>query len=81
MGMVHKLHAYTVALNLSVAENSLLLEVAATALGTIEFVLGMYLLLGFRRKFTTRTIALFMLAFTLVTAWIYATDPVPDCGT
>ena len=80
MGMVHKLHAYTVALNLSVAENSLLLEVAATALGTIEFVLGMYLLLGFRRKFTTRTIALFMLAFTLVTAWIYATDPVPDCG-
>ena len=80
MGMVHKLHAYTIALNLPIADSSLLLEAAATVLGTIEFVLGVYLLLGFRRRFTTYAIAAFMFVFTIITAWIYVKNPVPDCG-
>lgn len=80
MGMVHKLHAYTAAFDLPLTDSSLLLEVAATALGTLEFILGIYLLLGAKRKFTTRTIALFMFIFTMLTVWIYAKNPVPDCG-
>lgn len=80
MGMVHKLHAYAIAFDWHLADDALLLKVAATALGTIEFVLGVYLLLGIRRKFTTYTTAFFMLTFTCLTAWIYAKNPVPDCG-
>ena len=80
MGMVHKLYAYTAAFDFQLSHNSLLLEAAAITLGTLEFILGMYLLLGIRRKFTTRTIALFMSVFTLLTIWIFVKNPVPDCG-
>lgn len=80
MGMVHKLHAYTAALSMPISDSSLLLKVVATALGTLEFILGIYLLQGVKRKFTTRTIALFMLTFTVLTVWIYFENPVPDCG-
>ncbi len=80
MGMTHKLSAYTNALNLPYHDSTLLLEFGAVALGTIEFVLGIYLLLGVRRKFTTSCVVLFMLAFTLLTVWIYIDSPVADCG-
>ena len=80
MGMTHKLHAYTAAVGLQFSDNSLLLEFVATALGSIEFVLGVYLFLGAHRRFTTRVITLLMTGFTLITIWIYVKDPVADCG-
>lgn len=80
MGMTHKLHAYASALNLPYSQSMLLLEFLACALGTIEFVLGVYLLLGVHRRWTSRITAAFMLVFTALTAWIYIDNPVPDCG-
>ena len=80
MGMTNKLHAYTSAIGWHFAENSLLLEFAATSLGVVEFVLGVYILIGANRKFTTRLVTLFMAVFTLLTVWIYVSNPVPDCG-
>lgn len=80
MGMTHKLHAYAVALNLPYNSSNLLLEFGACSLGTIEFVLGIYLLLGVRRRFTSRVVFAFMLLFTALTVWIYVDDPVADCG-
>ena len=80
MGMTNKLHAYTTALGWHLSNNSLLLEFAAASLGTIEFVLGVYLLIGANRRFTTRVITLFMAVFTLLTVWIYTSNPVADCG-
>ncbi len=80
MGMTFKLHAYTSAMGLHISEYSLLLEFAATALGTLEFIMGVYLLLGIHRRFTTRIVTLFMILFTALTTWIFISDPVPDCG-
>lgn len=80
MGMTHKLHAYTTYLDFPYSNSALLLEIVATALGTLEFVLGVYLLLGVRRKLTTRLTALFMLGFTVLTLWVYLENPVADCG-
>lgn len=80
MGMTYKLHAYVVALGLQSLASTVLLEFFASALGCIEFVLGIYLLLGVRRKLAVRVTFLFMLIFTAVTIWIYKDNPVPDCG-
>lgn len=80
MGMTNKLHAYTAAIGWHLSSNSLLLEFAAASLGTIEFVLGVYLLIGANRRFTTRAVTLFMFVFTLLTIWIYTSNPIADCG-
>ena len=80
MGMTHKLHAYAAAISLHFNDNSLLLEFMAIALGTIEFVLGVYLFIGAHRHLTTRITTLFMSLFTLLTVWVYFKNPVADCG-
>lgn len=80
MGMTHKLHAYAGAVGMSLKDGSILLQVGAVGLGTVEFVLGVYILLGIRRRVATIAATAFMLAFTLLTAWIYVKSPVPDCG-
>lgn len=80
MGMVNKLYAYCMALQLPVSDNSLLLKFSAVSLGTVEFVLGVYLLMRLRRRIATRSAALFMFCFTLLTVWIYIQSPVADCG-
>ena len=56
MGMVYKLHAYAVALNLPYSSSALLLEFFAVAFGLVEFVLGIYLFLGVRRKLTNAAV-------------------------
>lgn len=79
-GMVYKLNAYLAHWDISVPEGSLWLQGAAVVLATVEFMLGIYLLLGIRRRFTRSCVFLFMLAMTLLTAYIHAYNPVPDCG-
>ena len=80
MGMTHKLHAYAVALGVQLQSDSILLQFFACAIGCVEFVLGIYLLLGVRRKLAVRIAFLVMLVFTAVTVWIYKANPVADCG-
>lgn len=80
MGMVYKFKAYANALSLPLANYDLLLKVGAVSLGTLEFVLGIYLLLGERPKFTRWTLLIFMSFFTSLTVWIYTANPVADCG-
>lgn len=46
MGMTHKLHAYAVALGVQLQSDSILLQFFACAVGCVEFVLGIYLLLA-----------------------------------
>lgn len=80
MGMVFKLNAYLVHWGFSVSNGSLWLQGAVVAMATVEFMLGIYLLLGAHRRLTRVCVFLFMLAMTLFTAYIYACNPVPDCG-
>ena len=79
-GMAIKLNAYLRYWGVSLPDESLWLLGGAVLIATWEFVLGVYLLLGIRRRFTVRCTLVFMLVMTLITAWIYAYNPVPDCG-
>lgn len=53
---------------------------AGIVLSALELLVGISVLLGFQMRLVT-TLGLGMTAFfTLLTAWIYAFDPVQDCG-
>ena len=80
MGMAYKLEAYAEALALPFAHSLLPMEMAATALGTVEFVLGLCLLLGVNRRLTVGLSLLATCVLTALTVWIYVAEPVQDCG-
>ena len=80
-GMEHKLMAYLRHWDvLTWTDGTAWLTAMVIALAAVEFMLGIWLLLGIRRKLTTRTITIVTLAFTLLTIYIYVNEPVPDCG-
>lgn len=56
------------------------LVIAAVALAFMEFSLGMHLLFGMSRVVIGRIVMVFMTFMTLLTAYIFAFDPVTDCG-
>lgn len=80
MGMFHKLAAYFAHWNVEIADDSLWLRIIVILLAAVEFILGVYMLLGIRKKLTSVCTLLFMAAMTLLTLYIYRYNPVPDCG-
>ena len=52
----------------------------AIILSTLELTLGVFLLLGIYRKYTTRLLLAFMLVMTPLTLWVALKNPVKDCG-
>ncbi len=80
-GMEHKLMAYLRQWDiLTWTDGTAWLTAMVVALATIEFMLGIWLLIGIRRKFTTKAVTMLTLLFTLLTIYIYIKEPVPDCG-
>ena len=80
MGMFHKLNAYFTHWGMTFPEDSLLLKVMVVAIATVELVLGICWLLGSRPRFTTWCTTFLLAGMTLLTAYIYLYNPVPDCG-
>lgn len=87
MGMEHKLEAYIRVLTYYMPwagewfhAGTIYLHIPVVALALFEFLLGVNMFLGVHQRFSTAATTLFITAMTLVTAWIYAYDPVPDCG-
>lgn len=80
IGMTYKLQAYATYWQLPYRDSMVALEMMAVCMGTIEFTLGLTLLLGIKRKFTSWVALWFMLLFTGLTTWIYLYNPVADCG-
>lgn len=80
IGMAYKLNAYLRNWDILLSDDSLLLQSGAVFLGTVEFMLGVCLFLGIRRRVTIPVAFLFMLVMTLLTCYIYIYNPVPDCG-
>ena len=80
MGMEHKLEAYCNHMGWNIPAGSLYLDAAAVTLALVEFTLGVYLLLGMRKRLTAIGTFLFMLVMTAMTVYIYLYSPVPDCG-
>ncbi|MCE5204708.1 MAG: DoxX family protein [Porphyromonadaceae bacterium] len=78
LGFTYKIQDYLIELGLT-SLFPLALPVAVLMV-TAEFALGVFLLLGIYRKWTTRLILLFMIFFTPFTLWVAITNPVKDCG-
>lgn len=78
IGFTYKIQDYLIELNLTIFF-SLTIYVAIILI-LLEFALGLMLLLGVYRKWSSRLIALFMLFFAPFTLWIALTNPVEDCG-
>ena len=80
LGTVYKLQDYAEAVGLAGLFPEWMLTVASIALSLTEFLLGISILFAMRRKSTTRLSLAFMLVMTCLTVWIYAANPVSDCG-
>lgn len=78
LGFTYKIQDYLVEMTL--ADFFPLALPVAVIMVTAEFSLGVLLLLGICRKWTTRLIALFLIFFTPLTLWIAIANPVKDCG-
>ena len=49
-------------------------------LSAIEFLIGIYLFFGIRRKTTSICVLIFMIIMSFLTLYIYIANPVEDCG-
>ena len=78
MGMVYKLQAYLTHWSISI--DDLWLKVGTVALGVVELQLGVYLLLGIRRRTTVWMTLLMMLGFTALSIYLYLDGGIADCG-
>ena len=80
IGMGYKINAYLHNWGFLFSDESVVILILAIGLSAIEFLLGIYLFLGIRRKLTTITTTLLICFLTVVTIYIYKTNAVPDCG-
>ncbi len=78
LGSAYKFQDYFMAFNLDWLMFSAL--PSALLLSTLEFVIGIGILLGLKMRLSAWGGLLFMAVFTPLTLYIAITDPVPDCG-
>ena len=79
-GFQYKLHDYATAFGLTAWVSESLLLAAAIGMAALEFALGIYLLLGFNRRFASGMSVLLMLFMTPLTLYLALENPVSDCG-
>ena len=80
VGMQYKVEDYFVAMGLSVPPASIWPLLLGIALSLVEFLLGIYLLFGIRRRLTSWGLLIFMVFYTPLTLWLALTNGVSDCG-
>ena len=78
-GMVQKLHEYVVASGVGHIP-FLTLVIIAIILAILEFSIGVHLLFGMSQVIISKVTVVFMSVMTLLTAYIWVFNPVPDCG-
>ena len=79
LGMVYKLEDYFSAWGISGIPKSFII-LLVIGIAFFEFVLGVYLFFGMRRKWVARITLVFMSCMTLLTVYIAIANPVSDCG-
>lgn len=79
-GMSIKLEAYSNSWGLPFTASSLTLNILAALLALVETCCGVNLVLGIRRRSTTKLTAALMLVLTLFSAYVFFAEPVADCG-
>ena len=78
-GTMYKLQEYADAFSIDAFSNEWLL-VFATFLAALEFLTGVFLLMGVYRKFVAFVAFLVFVVFTPFTLYVAISDVVPDCG-
>lgn len=78
LGTVYKIQDYLTAFGLSELHGMALIFSIVLCAG--EFCLGMFMLIGLYRKWTTRLMLLVMLFMTPLTLYLAIANPVEDCG-
>ena len=79
-GTQYKIEDYSAAFGIANLVPEWLPLVLACVLATVEFLMGVYLLFGIRRRLTLSTAICFMLIMTPLTLYLAINDPVSDCG-
>ena len=79
-GFSYKVEEYLQSANMDFPDWMNLPLVAAIVICCAEFVLGIYLLLGLRRKFTAIATLIVCVAFTIISVLLVIFHPVHDCG-
>ncbi len=79
-GVQYKLQEYAVAFGLFDTAPELLCICMALLLAVGEFMLGIYMLFGIRRRITTAIMLVFMLLVTPLTLYLALKNPIQDCG-
>lgn len=78
IGTVYKIQDYLIALHLDFV--FVLAKPAAVIMVVAELLIGLFLLLGIWRKWSSIVVSLFMTFFLPLTLWIALRNPVDDCG-
>ena len=79
-GFSYKIEEYLQVVHLGYPDWLNLPVVLAVTICCAEFVLGIYLLLGLRRKFTAVTTLVVTMVFTIISVLLAVFNPVHDCG-
>ena len=80
VGLGYKIEDYLIALDLQQLTGTVWTLLLGVGLALVEFLLGVYLFFGIRRRLATWGILLFLIFYTPLTLWLAATDGVADCG-
>lgn len=78
LGFTYKIQDYLIAFQLT--DLLPLALSAAIAMVVVEFLIGLFLLLGIYRKLSSTFATIFMAVFLPLTLWIALANPVEDCG-
>lgn len=78
LGFTYKIEDYLISFRLT--QLIPLALACAVVLIVLEFLLGIFILLGLYRKWSTSLVVLFMLVMTPMTLYIALENPVADCG-
>ena len=79
-GTQYKIEDYGTALGMSSFLPDGLPLTLACILGIVEFLIGIYLFFGIRRRLATTVSICFLLVMTPLTLWLAIKNPVSDCG-
>lgn len=80
LGFYYKLQDYLTAFQLIDYFPESLLLFGAIVIAALEFMLGVYLLFGINRRFTSYLVTVLMLFMTPLTLYLALKNPISDCG-
>ena len=80
LGTYYKILDYLTAFGMQQLLPDIVPLLMSVLLAVLEFAVGMHLLLGIKRRLTTRLALLIMLVMTPLTFYLALTNPISDCG-